>query len=497
MATQTDAGQAAAVPVTAPARERSLVREQNAELNLKKRTRIGEEIIRAVLLFCGVVSIFTTLGIVYVLAGEALLFFDSRAWIIERSPVADTEPSGELIENISAGERQIAIGFEGDLIPFTPNTLIQIGDEIMFVTARGRSTITVNRGVEGTQATEHSTDQPIFSVTDEQIRLVTDLPEEGNLVEIPNGFSKEFSEGQLIQIGTEIMRIETITAASEPGQPDQMTVERGVDDSIIRSHEADDEQLFVAQTPTLVEFLTFNRWAPQIGNFGIWPLLLSTLIVSFIALLVSIPLGLGAAIFLSEYADPRVRNIVKPVLEVLAGVPTVVYGFFALTFVTPGLQSIFGNQVQFYNMLAAGLVVGVLIIPLISSLSEDALSAVPSALREASFGLGATKLETTVKVVLPAAVSGVMAAVIIAMSRAVGETMIVAIAAGSGPNFTFNVFEGAETMTGHMARISGGDLTYGSIAYTSIFAIGALLFLVTLTLNIVSSYIANRLREEY
>lgn len=494
METQMDMGQAAS---RAAAMNKSLVRQEDAPLDMKKRIRPGEEIIRYILMFCGIVSIFTTLGIVYVLAEESLLFFESRAWVIERSPVAEAESLAVLSEPIDAGERQLAIEFDAERIPFNVNTMIQIGDEIMLITERGRTTITVERGVEGTEALEHTPDQPIFPVDDVQVRLAAGVGEEDTVLSIPNGFSKEFSTGQLIQIGTEIMRIEEIQAAPEGEGFDTLIVERGVDDSIIRAHEADDEQLYKAEVPTLVEFLTFNRWQPQIGNFGVWPLLLSTLIVSFIALLVSIPLGLGAAIFLSEYADPGVRNVLKPILEVLAGVPTVVYGFFALTFVTPVLQDIFGNQVQFYNMLAAGLVVGVLIIPLISSLSEDALSAVPRALREASYGLGATKLETTVKVVLPAAVSGVMSAIIIAMSRAVGETMIVAIAAGSGPNFTFNVFEGAETMTGHMARISGGDLSYGSIDYTSIFAIGALLFVVTLTLNIMSSWVANRLQEDY
>ncbi len=493
METQMDIGQTS----KASAQVRSTAGKQASTFDLTKRLRVGEEIIRVILLFCGVVSIFTTIGIIYVLAEESLLFFDSRAWTIERSPVRAEEPSAELSEPIEAGERQFTLSFEGSRIPFNLGTLIQIGDEIMLITDRGSSTIRVDRGVEGTSVAEHSPDEPVYAVEDQQVRLAVNATEEDTLIQIPNGFSKEFSEGQLLQIGTEILRIEAITPAADVEGFDSLTVERGVDDSIIRAHEAGDEQLRIAHTPSLVEFLTFNEWQPQIGNFGIWPLLLSTLIVSGIALLVSIPLGLGAAIFLSEYADPQVRNVLKPILEVLAGVPTVVYGFFALTFVTPGLQAIFGNTVQFYNMLAAGMVVGVLIIPLVSSLSEDALSAVPRALREASFGLGATKLETTVKVVLPAAVSGVMSAIIIAMSRAIGETMIVAIAAGSGPNFTFNIFEGAETMTGHMARISGGDLSYGSIDYTSIFAIGALLFIVTLILNIFSSWISNRLREAY
>jgi phosphate transport system permease protein len=252
---------------------------------------------------------------------------------------------------------------------------------------------------------------------------------------------------------------------------------------------------------SIIEFLTGTTWQPQILEFGILPLLTSTLRVSFIALLVAVPLGLGAAIYLSEYATSRTRKILKPTLEVLAGVPTVVYGYFAITFVTPLLQGWFNTEnveiVQIYNTASAGLVVGVLILPLIASMSEDALSAVPSSLRQAAFGLGATRFETAMKVVVPGALSGILAAVIVATSRAVGETMVVAIAAGAGPKFTANPFVGAETMTGHIARISGGDISYQSIDYNSLFAIGLALFLMTLALNIFSRYIVKRFREVY
>jgi phosphate transport system permease protein len=217
-----------------------------------------------------------------------------------------------------------------------------------------------------------------------------------------------------------------------------------------------------------------------------------------LAMLVALPLGLFVAIYLSEYASPKARGALKPILEVLAGVPTVVYGYFALTFMTPILRGIFGEGVvQIYNTASAGIVIGILITPLVSSMSEDALSAVPRSLREAAYGLGATKLETAMKVVLPAAISGVAAAFIVAISRAIGETMVVAIAAGAGPNFTFNPFNAAETMTGHIVRISGGDLSYASIDYNSIFAIGLLLFLMTLGLNVISRYIIQHFREEY
>lgn len=249
---------------------------------------------------------------------------------------------------------------------------------------------------------------------------------------------------------------------------------------------------------SIVEFLTSTKWTPSAGDFGILPLMTATLITSLIAILVALPLGLGAAIYLSEYASPRMRDILKPILEILAGVPTVVYGFFALTFMTPVLRQIFGQgTVEIYNMASAGLVMGIMILPLISSLSEDALSAVPRALREGAYGLGATRLETATKVIVPAAMSGIVAALIIAISRAVGETMIVALAAGAGPAFTLNPFQAAETMTGHIARISGGDLSYNTIDYNSLFAIGLMLFLMTLVLNILSGYVVRRFREVY
>ena len=255
---------------------------------------------------------------------------------------------------------------------------------------------------------------------------------------------------------------------------------------------------FAASDVSLVEFLTGTKWSPQIGEFGVLPLVSSTLMVSGIAMLVALPLGLGAAIYMSEYAKPRTRAIIKPVLEILAGIPTVVFGYFALTFMTPLLRSIFGIEtVEIYNTASAGIVVGILIIPLVSSMSEDALSAVPRSLREASEGLGATRMETTIKVVLPAALSGVIAAFIVAISRAIGETMIVAIAAGAGPAFTANPFQAAETMTGHIARISGGDISYDSIDYNSIFAIGLTLFAMTFMLNAASRKVINRFREVY
>jgi phosphate transport system permease protein len=251
---------------------------------------------------------------------------------------------------------------------------------------------------------------------------------------------------------------------------------------------------------TLAEFFLNGTWQPRIGEFGIWSLVNATLMVSSIAMLVALPFGLMVAIYLSEYASPRARGILKPVLEVLAGIPTVVYGYFALIFMTPILRGIFGDSmVEIYNTASAGIVVGILILPLVASMSEDALHAVPRALREAAYGLGATKLETSTNIVLPSAASGVAAAFIVAISRAIGETMVVAIAAGAGPRPApfANPFIAAETMTGHMVRISGGDLAYDSVDYNSIFAIGLTLFVITLVLNIISSQVVKRFREVY
>lgn len=260
------------------------------------------------------------------------------------------------------------------------------------------------------------------------------------------------------------------------------------------------ESLLFFSSPdvSLRQFFTGTAWEPAILNFGILPLVTATLMTTGIAMLLALPLGLAAAVYLSEYASERARSVLKPMLETLSGIPTVVYGFFALMFMTPLLRTIFGpNVVDVFNTASAGLVMGILILPLVASMSEDALHAVPRALREAAYGLGATRFETATQVVVPSALSGIGAAFIIAISRAVGETMIVAIAAGAGPAFTLNPFKAAETMTGHIVRISGGDLSYDTIDYNSIFAIALMLFLITLVLNIVSQHIIGRFREVY
>lgn len=254
----------------------------------------------------------------------------------------------------------------------------------------------------------------------------------------------------------------------------------------------------------VLDFFTDTEWRPfvspesELFRIGVLPLVNGTLLVTAIAMLVAVPLGLAAAMYLSEYARPRLRGILKPVLEVLAGVPTVVLGFFALTFVTPLLRGIFGAEtVEIFNVASAGIVVGIMIIPTIASLAEDAMSAVPGGLREAAYGLGATKRTVSLKIVFPAAVSGITAAVILGASRAIGETMIVAIAAGAMPNLTLNPFEGAQTMTGYIVQAVGGEAARGSVTYRSIFGIGLVLFGMTLALNLFAQRIVRRYREVY
>lgn len=236
---------------------------------------------------------------------------------------------------------------------------------------------------------------------------------------------------------------------------------------------------------SLTKFLGEKEWTPLFANahFGIWPLVCGTLITSAIAILFALPLGLLAAIYLSEFATERTRKLLKPLLEVLAGIPTVVYGYFALTFVSPMLQKVVPGMGTF-NALSAGLVMGVMIIPIIASLSEDAIYAVPPSLREGAFALGAGKLKTVFKVVVPAAFSGIAASVLLGVSRAIGETMIVAVAAGQQPQFTFDPRQAIQTMTAYIVQVSKGDTPTGTLAYHTIFAVGLSLFVMTLIINI-------------
>jgi phosphate transport system permease protein len=373
--------------------------------DLTRRPRILEAIIVGFLFISGALSILTTVGIVYELGSESLLFFTRQLW---------ENTNRELETPLSADATSFEVSQTG--------AQLNVGDTLR--------------------------------LQDEVIQIVS-------------------LEGEFI------------------------TVERGIQGSGVVSHEAGIE-LFRGDRVTLREFFTGTVWNPQISQFGILPLVNATLITSLIAMAVALPLGLSVAIYLSEYASSRARTILKPILEVLAGIPTVVFLYLARAIMKPAQPRAFGRDtVEIYNTAAAGIVIGILILPLVSSMSEDALNAVPRSLREAAYGLGATKLETAIKVVVPAAFSGIAAAFIVAISRAIGETMIVAIAAGAGPALTFNPFQSAETMTGHIVRISGGDLSYDTIDYNSIFAIGLMLFLMTLLLNVISQQVVRRLREVY
>lgn len=252
------------------------------------------------------------------------------------------------------------------------------------------------------------------------------------------------------------------------------------------------------QEVSIAEFLTETRWTPLFSekHFGILPLMAGSLLVALGSAVISLPVGLLTAIYLSEYARGRTRAILKPVLEILAGIPTVVYGYFALTFVTPALRLVFPTT-EIYNAAAASIVVGIMIIPTVASLSEDALRAVPLSLRQGAYGLGATKLEVSTRVVVPAALSGIIASFILAISRAIGETMAVTIAAGNMPNLTTNPLEAVQTMTAYIVSVSLGDTPFGTIEYKTIFAVGFTLFLLTLAMNVVSQVVLDRFREQY
>ena len=249
---------------------------------------------------------------------------------------------------------------------------------------------------------------------------------------------------------------------------------------------------------SITEFLTGTVWTPLFvpQSFGVLPLLAGSLLVALVAAVIAIPLGLGSAVYLSEFAPVRLRAWLKPILEVLAGVPSVVYGYFALTFVTPILQA-FVPGLDMFNALSAGIVVGIMVVPLIASLSEDAMNAVPRELRDGAYALGSTKFEVATRVVTPAALSGIVASFILAISRAIGETMAVVLAAGMTPNLTFDVRESIQTLTAYIVQVSLGDTPFGSIEYQSIFAVGLLLFAVTLVMNIFGLWFLRRYREEY
>ncbi len=250
---------------------------------------------------------------------------------------------------------------------------------------------------------------------------------------------------------------------------------------------------------SVFDFIFGTTWLPfsnKEAMYGILPLIVGTLKVTLIAVIVAVPIGISAAIYLSEYASDTVRRIIKPVLEVLAGIPTIVYGFFALTFVTPLLQAAF-PEIKIFNAISPGIVVGIMIIPMIASLSEDAMSSVPKQIRDGALAMGSTKFEVAWKIIVPAALSGIIASVVLAVSRAIGETMIVSLAAGSTPKFDGDFTGSIQTMTSYIVQVSKGDAGYGTTIYYSIYAVGFTLFLFTMLMNIFAQYVSKRFREEY
>ncbi len=249
---------------------------------------------------------------------------------------------------------------------------------------------------------------------------------------------------------------------------------------------------------SVVEFFTGTQWTPTLvpKHFGIWPLVTGTLMIAIGASIIALPIGLASAIYLSEYAKPSVRRVIKPLLELLAGVPSIVYGFFALTAITPMLQRLLPNT-EVFNAASASIAVGIMIIPMVASLSEDAMMAVPDAIRKGAYALGATRFEVSTKVIIPATISSIASAFVLAVSRAIGETMIVAIAAGQNPTMSLNPLKSIQTMTGFMVNLSLGDVQHGTIEFKTIFAVGALLFAMTLGMNIVARFIVKKFKEVY
>lgn len=427
-----------------------------------------------------------------------MLFFRRQAFeqakfnTVEPAIVMNMDEAVVVAESISASGTSVPIALgERASQPFATGQILVIGEERMRIRSVSRSDLSVERAYDGSRASAHEVGANIYLHVDKTILLGGELSVSATKIPLPAGIAAAFAGEDKIRIEQENMRIVSVDESAAT-----LTVERGVDDTNVVSHH-ENLPIFITKPVTLTEFFTGTQLNPQLGRLGIWPLLNATLMTTFFALLLVLPVGLGVAIYLSEYATARFRSLVKPVLEILVGVPTVVFGYFALTWLTPLLQDLLGVQVKQFNTLSAGLVMGIMIVPTIASISEDALSSVPGSLRQASYALGATRFETTYRVVLPAAISGIMAAFLLGISRAVGETMIVALAAGAGPNFTFNPLEGAETMTGHIVRISGGDISYNTIDYNSLFAIGLLLFVLTMLFNIVSGAITRRFREVY
>ena len=401
-----------------------------------------ERIVRWVLFLLASVSVLTTVGIVSVLLFEGVRFFTSDFYEQRPTERTATRDAGGLADGVAevrvraTTDALIYVEWDGPAVGPTPT-----GYEVS-----------------------------VLPSLNADLSDCADLPAERNSCVIAN---------------------------AAPGRSHKVSVAAVAGQSAGEALETD--SFSVPEKVKWHRFLTDTKWRTLLvpRSYGIWPLLVGTTMIAVLAMVVAVPLGLLSAIFLSEYAHPRVRAITKPILEVLAGIPTVVYGFFALFFITPILRS-FSDDVGIFNALSAAIVMGVMIIPMVSSLSEDAMRAVPNALREGAYALGATKVEVATKVVVPAALSGIVAAFILAMSRAIGETMIVFIAAGQNDSLTFNPLDPVNTMTGFMATTNFSDNAIpGTAQFQALFAVGITLFIITLLMNLLSQFVVAKFREVY
>ncbi len=412
-----------------------------------------ERIVKWVLFILATISILTTVGIVSVLLFEGVRFFTTDFYQEKRSE-------------------------------------LEVTSEALGLTGSEAAPTTLAPGIIPRVHVEATTDSLIYVNWD---RPNVGAPPTGYQVSIEPSLETDLSDCQNLGPG----RTSCVIADGSAGRSYKVSVAAIAGASMGVAVQTD--SFAVPEKVRWHRYFTDTKWRTLLvpRSYGIWPLLVGTLMIAMLAMLVAVPLGLLSAIFLSEYAHPRLRAITKPVLEVLAGIPTVVYGFFALFFITPLLRMV-SDEVGIFNALSAAIVMGVMIIPMVSSLSEDAMRAVPLALREGAYALGATKVEVATKVVVPAALSGIVAAFILGMSRAVGETMIVFIAAGQNEKLTFNPLEPVYTMTGFMATTNFSDNAIpGTAQFQALFAVGITLFIITLLMNLASQYIVAKFREVY
>ena len=460
-----------------------------------------ERIVKWVLFLLAAVSLLTTVGIVSVLLFEGVRFFTADFYQEKRSEVtvsapADAEGAAGVVSQVAAGAdtpagavSQVSAGAEGAVGMVSQVSVRATAEGLVYVSwlppatgpASGEAPAT--GAAAGAASGEAAATGPAAGAA-----------AGGYAVSIAPELETELDDCLTLAAG----RMECVIAGASPGRSYRVGV-AARDAAGGLGPELQTASFAVPESVRWYRYFTDTKWRTLLvpRSYGIWPLLTGTLMVAGLAMVIAVPLGLLSAIFLSEYAPPRMRAVTKPVLEVLAGIPTVVYGFFALFFITPALRLV-GDEVGIFNALSAAVVMGVMILPMVSSLSEDAMRAVPAALREGAYALGATKMEVALKVVVPAALSGIVGAFILALSRAVGETMIVFIAAGQNDRLTFNPLDPVNTMTGFMAATNFSDNAIpGTAQFQALFAVGITLFIITLLMNLVSQAVVAKFREVY